>query len=1288
MEDRTNVLRDELTRQSATIEDRDRTIRSLERRTSVLNSEIRALLESNSWRVTAPLRSLSRGIRWFRKTLGSALLLPFWICTGRFSRARDAVRANVRQTGMVAKPDNQRRPGTGEEQVSRLIAECRKNNERVVAGVRQETTATNKPRARVSVIAWDLAHNPLGRAYLLADALRNDYDVELIGATFPRFGSELWEPLRTGSRVTIRRFAGKNFPQHFKNMTDVAEQVEGDVIVVSKPRLPSLELAILAKIHRNRPIVLDIDDYELGFFTNRQPLTLQELKAQARKLDTECPHDEAWTRYSESLIPLFEQVTVSNEELQTRYGGVVVPHVRDAHDFDPAIYPRDPIRAALGFGPEDRVIVFAGTPRVHKGYDRIVAALENLNCESYKFLLVGSPADRSSRRIIGKLDAENIRTVPNVPFRDLPGYLSAGDLICLLQDESNVTSRYQMPAKFTDGLSMGVPMLATRVPPLVNLADAGLVELLDDMPLDRKIAQIFENYEEHKKAALRNRQVFLDRFSYDAVVPRISELIEPLLGNPAPVPEEFRALISHHREKYPCSPNQTRLTPEIVARGDLDRREGPTNPDASGPLAAPRWRKDRRFVDDNWDIVFFWKQNDSEIYGRRQDMVVKYLAKEFRVHRIFHFDAPVNLARSSGFVARTGGLGGHSHARLVLFNTLRRRYFRGRWTKIRRDTFTYLVDARAPRMMKCLFPCEQDYLDYLDRVFQRHNVGERRVIFWVCPNNFHFPSIKRKFGPDLTAADVIDDQRKWQISSEYEERLHGNYREILEQSDIAFANCQSVLGSMQEFTDNIHLIPNAGEILDLNAHSWKKPSELVRMTGPVIGYVGNLDAARIDVDLLETVAVNRPDWNLVFIGSMHKGRQIRRLSRLGNVHFLGVRVHDDAIQYIRNFDVAIIPHYDNALTRNMNPLKLYVYLSLEVPVVATPIANLDDFADFVRIGHTGQEFVDQIQYCLERNPLRENREGFREMVASNSWPERVRRIVEYIDEEFRKKGTSQEPMAGRKSSVRDGTGHGQADGYAGQCAVCGHAGHFVRDAAIASVRENFRCRACKASLRYREQARLVVKYFGRAGAGNLAELAREPEFRALRIYEPGMIGPFRKYLGRLPGYHTSFLWTNVPKGEYRRGVQCQDLMNLTYDDDYFDLVISSDVFEHVRRPFEGFREVNRVLKPGGMHVFSIPVTSPMRTKTVFRVDTSGEEDVCVLPAHYHSAPLGGKSLVYTEFGADMENVMSRDGIDLVVECGESTNFSPKELERILTFCWKKGDKVELGNPGLAEDVAS
>ena len=1273
LEGSTTLLRTNLEERTATLKAREERIGALEGSTARLKSNLEErtatlkardktiddLYNSTSWKITAPLRALSRGVRWLLRNLRRALRLLFWLSTGQFSRAMEAVRS-VRaksRAKTVSRHEDGQLAVTG--RLSKLIRERRKEPQSGSAqSAARGKSVGSEAKPRITVIAWDLGHNPLGRTYLLADVLRHDYDVELIGANFPRFGNEVWEPLRNSSRVTIKSFPGGNFPEHFKRMEDIARQIDGDVIYVSKPRLPSLELAILAKLHRNRPVILDVDDYEPGFFKNRKPLTLKQVKRKRHRPDFFCPHDETWTRYGESLIPMFEQVTVSNEELRKKFGGMVLPHIRDEHDFDPTAYPREAIRTELGFTREDKVIVFAGTPRMHKGFTRIATALESLKRSDYKLLIVGSPADNEARRFFAGIKSAHVKVVPNVPFSDLPGYLCAGDLICLLQAREQVTSRFQMPGKFTDGLSMGIPVLATDVPPLVNLAQKGLVELLGDTPLDRKIDEIFSDYDAYKHKAAQNRETFLREYSYGANLPRLQDTIDRVLNNPAPIPDEFRELIAYHRRIFPGGADSPRATAQVVAGGQPAAVASPAPPPAQAAVVPAR--KVDSYVDDKIDIVFFWKQNDTGIYGRRQDMLVKYLAEAPRINSILHFDAPVNIFKSGSDVLKSGQGGGHSHAGLVLYNTLRQRLRLQDRGKIRFDTFIFAGKRRASGFRKWMLPAEEDFLDYLDRVMKHHQIGQRRTVFWVCPNNFDFPSIADRFQPDLVVSDVIDDQRKWPCSPRYREYLQRNYEEILGRTHLTFANCRSVFEDMQEHTDNIHLLPNAAELLEEEARHWKKPAELRRIKGPVIGYVGNLDITRIDIDLLMTVAGKRPDWNLVFIGSMHKSREIRKLDKFSNVRFLGVRVYEEALRYIRHFDVAIIPHLDSELTRSMNPLKLYVYFSLHVPVVSTHIANIGDFREFVQVGRTPEEFIERIDHCLNNNPVAGNVERIRSLLEVNSWNERVTRILTLVGKEFaRCESTHTRPAAVNYHK----------DGYTDCCTVCGHTGYLRREEK--SIRETYRCGGCEASLRYREQARLILNHFSREGSERLADLAAESEFQNLKIYEPGLIGPFRKFFKKLPHYHTSYFWDDVEPGESREGVQCQDLMNLTYEDDSFDLVLSSDIFEHVRKPFAGFQEVNRVLKPGGFHIFSIPSDHPMPSETVCRVDTSGPEDVFVLPRHYHSAPKGGKSLVYTDFGEDMTRIMVADGIDLKMESPSPGTAPATITEQMLSYYWKK-----------------
>ncbi len=203
------------------------------------------------------------------------------------------------------------------------------------------------------------------------------------------------------------------------------------------------------------------------------------------------------------------------------------------------------------------------------------------------------------------------------------------------------------------------------------------------------------------------------------------------------------------------------------------------------------------------------------------------------------------------------------------------------------------------------------------------------------------------------------------------------------------------------------------------------------------------------------------------------------------------------------------------------------------------------------------------------------------------------------------------------------------------CALCGDPGPYRVDPSAGQdrpvVREHYRCPGCRAQLRYHAQALSILDLYRNIDAATIAELSTHRDFVDVAVYEPGTRGPFRRYLRALPGYVASEYHSDVAPGTNTDGLRSEDLMDLTFDDGTFDLVVTSDVFEHVRHPMAGFTEVHRVLKPGGTHVFTIPLNHPMRDLTVERVDTRGDDDIHLLEPHYHAVD----HLVYNDFGADL-----------------------------------------------------
>jgi SAM-dependent methyltransferase len=139
-----------------------------------------------------------------------------------------------------------------------------------------------------------------------------------------------------------------------------------------------------------------------------------------------------------------------------------------------------------------------------------------------------------------------------------------------------------------------------------------------------------------------------------------------------------------------------------------------------------------------------------------------------------------------------------------------------------------------------------------------------------------------------------------------------------------------------------------------------------------------------------------------------------------------------------------------------------------------------------------------------------------------------------------------------------------------------------------------------------------------------------------RVYELSSRGPLVNYLAkRAQGLTVSEYFDGVLPGSYCGSVQCQDVQNLTYHDECFDVVTSTEVFEHVPDDMRGFREIRRVLKPDGCFVFTVPLSDEPTTIERAKLN-SGEIDY-LLPAEYHGDAMRGSKgvLVFRDYGRDI-----------------------------------------------------
>lgn len=275
-------------------------------------------------------------------------------------------------------------------------------------------------------------------------------------------------------------------------------------------------------------------------------------------------------------------------------------------------------------------------------------------------------------------------------------------------------------------------------------------------------------------------------------------------------------------------------------------------------------------------------------------------------------------------------------------------------------------------------------------------------------------------------------------------------------------------------------------------------------------------------------------------------------------------------------------------------------------------------------------------------------------------------------------------------------------GIAGRCNVCGREVSFsYADPAL--YRESLFCEHCLSTSRYRSIARGLLRAIERLTgivAPSLAELPRSAP-RRLRVYDTQPAFRYGNCAYPLPELLAASGWIDVVASSYkpqlplgielRPGVLNQDLQRLTFADASIDIVVTSDVMEHVRLPERAHAEIRRVLRAGGHYVFTVP--HGRMAETLVRVKVHDPEqpalDEHLLEPEYHGDVNneGPGALSYRVFGTDLDEQLRALGFSVLYT--KENLPAAGILDTELFECWLPGaehDAVESPRPSWALDV--
>lgn len=154
------------------------------------------------------------------------------------------------------------------------------------------------------------------------------------------------------------------------------------------------------------------------------------------------------------------------------------------------------------------------------------------------------------------------------------------------------------------------------------------------------------------------------------------------------------------------------------------------------------------------------------------------------------------------------------------------------------------------------------------------------------------------------------------------------------------------------------------------------------------------------------------------------------------------------------------------------------------------------------------------------------------------------------------------------------------------------------------------------------------------------------DLSGLRVCELSARGPLAGWLQRSAGqFSGSEYFADVAPGTIHDGVRCEDVQRLSYADAAFDLVLHTEVLEHVPDDARAFAELHRVLRPGGHLLFTVPLDGEV---TVERVRAHGDGTLEHLrEPSYHLDPLrrGAGVLVFRDYGRDVVTRVAAAGFE-------------------------------------------
>jgi len=235
-------------------------------------------------------------------------------------------------------------------------------------------------------------------------------------------------------------------------------------------------------------------------------------------------------------------------------------------------------------------------------------------------------------------------------------------------------------------------------------------------------------------------------------------------------------------------------------------------------------------------------------------------------------------------------------------------------------------------------------------------------------------------------------------------RIRKDEKKLISCVDVVFRVSAKLLDYYKIPNTKVFDISNGVDIDLFNPERYLDESlqdDMKNLPRPIIGFSGSF-GKWIDVELLIQVSRRYEEVSIVIIGLNEKNPNIHKLKPLENVHFLGMKSREEVPQYISGFDVCLMPFNRTEVGKGLLPLKMFEYLALGKPVVATSSEVLEQFEEVLYLADDNDAFVQGIENAMVDHD-RKNSVSRREWALKYSWKNRVSEYLNVIQRSINNK---------------------------------------------------------------------------------------------------------------------------------------------------------------------------------------------------------------------------------------------------------------------------------------------